>query len=151
MIETYWGNYFGTWTPDSATLIEYLATKTPKVELHEIFHELGLEALNGNYTDAELDATIAGVRYHFTNAFHVILDLSILLAQSNTNGLDLASVGKQSAEIVIVPSSKESTQITQALKYFTLMPEAYRFSESLSEEDVQVLEDLVEEVRLKLD
>ena len=47
--DKYWNNYIGD-TDDSLTLVEYLADKRKEeISLAEIFSDLGLDKLNGNF------------------------------------------------------------------------------------------------------
>lgn len=152
MIDRYWGRFFGA-TPDSAILLEYLDLKDEVVTATEIFADLGLDQLSGNFTEAHLDTTVLGRQYHFDSAFQVILDLSVLILESKQAGcFNLARVGGARSRMMRIDiAAKENTQITQALKYFALMPEEHVIAQELDDDELFELGDLCEELRAQLD
>ena len=152
MIDRYWGRFFGS-AADSAVLLDYLDLKDEVVTATEIFAELGLDQLSGDFTTACLDATVMGRKYHFDSAFQVVLDLAVLILESKQVGcFNLASVGGARSRMMRIDiAAKENTQITQALKYFSLMPEAHAIAETLDDDELFELGDLCEELRLQLD
>lgn len=157
IIDKYWGRYFGD-SPDSAVLVAYLDDKGEEIlDVADIFRDLGLEELHGNYTDAQLDADVATPagekHYHFDHAFQVIMDLSVLLLESkSTRRFNLARVGGADDRFMRIDSQpKHNTQITTALKYFALMPEEHAITERFEDDDWDEVGNLCEEIRGQLD
>ncbi len=152
MIDRYWGRFFGS-TIDSAVLLDYLDLKDEVVSLTEIFADLGLDQLSGNFTEAQLNTVVLGRKYHFDSAFQVILDLSVLLLESKRVGrFNLARVGGARSRMMRIDTEpKENIQITQALKYFALMPEEHAIAAGMDDDELFELGDLCEELRLQLD
>lgn len=153
IIDKYWGRFFGD-SADSATLVAYLDAKDKEIlEVSEIFADLGIDKLAGNYTDARLDATVDGVDYHFDQVFPVIMDLSVLLLESKTTRrFNLARIGgPKDRNMRVDAGPKENTQITTALKYFALMPEEHAIAEQFDEDDWYEIGNLCEEIRASLD
>ena len=53
IIEKYWDNYIGS-TDDSLTLLEYLIDKKKtEISLSEIFADIGLDKLNGDFRETK--------------------------------------------------------------------------------------------------
>ena len=148
MIDRFWGTYFGA-SVDSATLVEYLDTKGEIIPVSEIFTDLGLDALAGDYTQAELDAG----GFHFDAAFHVVADLAVLLIESKETGrFNLARIGGARDRMMRIDAGmKENIQITQALKYFSLMPEEHSIAADYDDDALDEFGNLCEELRLLLD
>ncbi|AKK04926.1 Immunity protein 41 [Corynebacterium mustelae] len=151
-IDQYWGTYFGE-SADSATFVRYLDVKPEVVSATEIFTDLGLDLLKGNFTESGCHATIGEEEFSFDSAFRVILDLSVLLIESKSVGrFNLARIGGARSRMMrIDPTPKENVQITQALKYFSLMPEAFAVAEEFDEDQLYELGNLCEEIRHQLD
>ena len=83
----YWNNYIGD-SDDSLTLLEYLANKQEEtITLEEVFSDLGLEALDGDFRHPEEpittsinipEAGIEDLYVDFYFAINIILDLAAM-------------------------------------------------------------------------
>lgn len=99
------------------------------VEVGELFTELGLDKLSGNYTDTQVDG--------YGDAFMVVAALATVIAEKK--------------EINLHVNSKEKTQISTALKYFALSPEEHAVAERFAEDELYEVADQAEELRGQLD
>ncbi len=126
---SYLDSYFGT-SDEAKDLIAHLekAAASP-IEVHDLFAELGLDTLSGNYTDTEIDG--------FGDAFMVVAALSALIVESQ--------------DFTFHVDSKENSQINTALKYFALSPEDHAVADRFDEDDLSEFADLSEQLRGKLD
>ena len=87
-IKKYWGNYIGD-TDDSLTLMDYLQAKQKaEISLEEIFSDLGLDKLHGNFQEHEEPLTFSnseGWEMEFYFAIDLIADLAALLLECKMN------------------------------------------------------------------
>ena len=92
--DKYWNNYIG-YTDDSLTLVEYLAAKNQEeIALGEIFSDIGLDKLNGDFrqTGEPLTVVMANTEsdyeepeISFYYAIDLIADLAALLLECKMN------------------------------------------------------------------
>lgn len=157
--EKYWNNYIGD-TDDSLTLIEYLAEKgKDSISLEEIFADFGLDSLQGDFRRSDPPIVFEnseGWEAAVCYAIDLIVDLAALLLECKVNksvdlgrlsGLDLET---DSPVVTITAAPKEQEQMNLALKDFAANPLAYDLSEMESEEGMQEMAALCEQLRKEL-
>lgn len=151
-IDQYWGEVSAAAQHDAQALVDYLGSKSEEiVAVADIFSDLGLTDLAGNFTGGELDAGPDSGPAHFSYTYNPVLVLAVLLLESKKVGrFNLARVGgKQDRMMRIDADPKTHTQITTALKYFALSPEDHEAAQSY--EEPYDVADLSEELRGKLE
>ena len=118
-------------TSDEATALNtYLQEHSGgTIDVGELFGELGLDKLSGNYTDAQIDG--------YGDAFMLVAALATVIAEKKETNLHV--------------DSKEKTQISTALKYFALSPEEHVVAQRFAEDDLYEVADQAEELRGQLD
>ncbi|BAC17426.1 hypothetical protein HMPREF0290_1114 [Corynebacterium efficiens YS-314] len=122
-------NVFGT-SDEATALLKHLQQRSGEtVDVTDVFTELGLDKLSGNYTDTQVEG--------YGDAFMVVAALAALI------------VGE--GEVTLHVDAKEKTQISTALKYFALSPEEHAVAERFDEDDLYEVADLAEELRGQLD
>ena len=122
-------NTFGT-SDEATALREHLQQRSGEtIDVTEVFTELGLDKLSGNYTDTRVEG--------YGDAFMVVAALATLIVQKG--------------EVVLHVDAKEKTQISTALKHFALSPEEYAVAQRFDEDDLYEVADLAEELRGQLD
>lgn len=155
--EKYWNNYIGD-SDDSLSLVEYLADKhSETVTLEEIFRDLGLHQLNGNFRSSDvsitanvqhLDTVYEDAYVEFFYAIDVITDLAAILLECKINEkVNLCELfgGKlktPTPEISIVSTPKEEEIIKNALADFCNHPLEYDLSEVCSESEMLEMAEL---------
>lgn len=163
--DKYWNNYIGG-TDDSLTLIEYLAAKhTESLSLTEIFSDIGLDKLNGDFRKNEEPLTVSLQNMDsdykepfaaFCYGIAIIMDLAALLLECKVNGsvnlCELAGydLETEAADICITASPEEYKLINQTLMDFVSEPLAYDLSEMCSEEEMLEMAEICEELRKEL-
>ncbi len=162
---TYWNNYIGD-TDDSLTLAVYLADKRKEnIALTEIFSDIGLEKLNGNFRQHEEPLTV-GLTNHesdyeepyveFYFAIDLITDLAALLLECRVNGsvsvCEMAGddLETEVPDICITATAEEHKLINKALIDFISEPFSYDVSEIQPEEDILELAKICEKLRNEL-
>ena len=91
--DKYWNNYIGD-TDDSLTLASYLMYKRQgKISLAEIFSDLGLDKLNGNFRQNDEPITVKlrdnendGYDVEFYYPIDIITDLAAILLECKKGG-----------------------------------------------------------------
>ena len=159
----YWNNYIGD-TDDSLTLVEYLASKNKKeICLKEIFSDIGLDRLNGNFrqnkealtvTLNNIEETDCCVSVEFYYAINVIIDIAALLLECKVNGsVDLRELLDYDLEtdlpnICIIATQEEYEIINKALRDFIFEPHAYNIIgiEGETLETAKICKKLIEEL-----
>jgi len=163
--DKYWNNYIGD-TDDSLTLVEYLADKQKEeIPLGEIFSDIGLDKLNGNFRGNQEPLTAAmsnagsddGEPYvTFYYAIDLIADLAALLLECKVNGsvnlCELAGYDLETSvcDVRITATLEEHKLIKKALMDFESEPLVYDISEMESEEDVVETAALCKKLRMEL-
>ena len=163
--DKYWNNFIGD-TDDSLTLVEYLADRRKQeISLAEIFSDIGLDKLNGNFRDHEEPLTVVMknmesdyeepyVEFYF--AIDVITDLAALLLECKVNGsvnlCELAGYEPETdvKDVRITATPEDYELINKALKDFVAEPLAYDLSEMCPEEDMMEMAEICEELRKEL-
>lgn len=163
--DKYWNNYIGD-SDDSLTLVEYLADKQKKeISLGEIFSDIGLDRLNGDFrrneepltavlTNMESDYDEPEVEFYY--AIDIIMDLAALLLECKVSGsVDLCELSGEeldtlTPDIHITATSEEHELIDKALMDFVSEPLAYDLSEMCPEEDMLKMAEICEELRNEL-
>ncbi len=115
----------------------------PEVGLAEIFAELGLEDLGGNYTDAALD---------HGDAFLLAAALGAVVARAKAGrgAVDLAAWGGR-GRLELRSDVHRVTQLATAMKYFALNPEDHRAARDWDGDALVDLADEAESLRGRLD
>ncbi|PKF68811.1 hypothetical protein CXB45_04830 [Corynebacterium mastitidis] len=115
----------------------------PEVGLGEIFEDLGLEGLGGNYTDAALD---------HGDAFLLAAALGAVVARAKAGrgAVDLATWGGR-GRLELRSDVHRVTQLATAMKYFALNPEDHRAERDWDEDTLVHLADEAESLRGRLD
>ena len=122
-------NVFGT-SDEATALLKHLQQRSGEtIDITDVFTELGLDKLSGNYTDTQLEG--------YGDAFMVVAALAALIVEEG--------------EVTLHVDAKEKTQISTALKYFALSPEEHAVAERFDEDDLYEVADLAEELRGQLD
>ena len=115
---------------EATALIRHLQQQSGEtIDVGDVFTELGLDKLSGNYTDTQLDG--------YGDAFMVVAALATLVVENSEVNLHI--------------DAKEKTQISTALKYFALSPEEHAVAGRFDEDDLYEVADLAEELRGQLD
>lgn len=159
IMEKYWNGYIGG-TDDSLTLLDYLACKQKEeITLAEIFSDTGLDKLCWRFrqTNQLLEYRDAkGREYVFYYAIDLITDLSALMLEcklcGQVNMCELCGNNFETgvSNVRIVTTEEEQRQMNAALMDFVSFPLAYDLSEMCSEEDMQEMAELCEELRKEL-
>lgn len=163
--DKYWNNYIGD-TDDSLTLLTYLADKQKEeISLEEIFSDIGLDKLNGDFhqSDEPLTVVLKNIESdyeepyaEFEFAIDIITDLAALLLECKINeSVDLSELLEDDldtnvSKICITGTSKEHELINKALTDFISDPLTYDLSEMVDEEDLQEMAEICEELRKEL-
>ena len=157
-IKKYWGNYIGG-TDDSLSLLDYLADKKKaELDLSEIFSEVGLDKLNGDYTQtrAALGFTHSnGFCMDFYYAIDLVTDLAALLLECKKNGgihlVELAGHSAPDFVVRIIASPDDMKSINQALMNFSEDPLAYDLCEMVPEDDMLEIAEICRQLREELE
>lgn len=157
-IDKYWGTYIGG-TDDSLNLIGYLADKKKQaLPLSEIFRDLGLDKLNGDYTQTTcpLEYTHSnGICMDFHYAIDLVTDLAAIVLESKRSGgvnlRDLDPYDTPDFTICVTVSSEDAKLIDRALKHFGRNPLAYDLSEMVPDDDMKEMAATCEELRQELE
>ncbi|PHH99706.1 imm68 putative immunity domain-containing protein [Fusobacterium polymorphum] len=142
----YWNNYIGD-SDDSLTLVEYLADKQIEIiSLEEIFFDLKLNKLNGNFRQHDEPITVVlknmNSNVEFYYPIDIIIDIAAILLEckksGNVNlhelfGDDLKTVF---STIFIKSTQKEEEIIKNVLIDFSINPFEYSLSEMCPKEDM---------------
>ena len=163
--DKYWNNYIGD-TDDSLTLISYLADKQKEeISLEEIFSDIGLDKLNGDFREHDEPLTVILKNIEsdydepyaeFYYAIDVITDLAALLLECKVNGsVDLIELLEDELDtdvpsICITATPKEHELMNKALMDFVAEPLSYDLSEMVTEEEMQEMSEICEELRKEL-
>ena len=147
----YWNNYIGD-SDDSLTLVEYLADKQIEIiSLEEIFFDLKLNKLNGNFRqhDEPITVVLKNMNSEYNEQYvefyypiDIIIDIAAILLEckksGNVNlhelfGDDLKTVF---STIFIKSTQKEEEIIKNVLIDFSINPFEYSLSEMCPKEDM---------------
>ena len=161
----YWNNYIGD-SDDSLTLIEYLACKlSEKLALEEIFFDLKLDKLNGNFRrcDEPITTLLKNVgsegddyRVEFYFPINIILDIAAILLECEVSGkVDLCNLFGEGLEtsvqsISIVETQKEKRTIEDVLTDFVANPFKYDLSQMCPKDDMLQMAGICENLRKEL-
>lgn len=163
--DKYWNNYIGD-TDDSLTLIEYLADKKKEeVSIGEIFSDIGLDKLNGDFrehddpltvvlTNTESDYEEPYVEFYY--AIDLIMDLAAILLECKINGSvnlrELFGAGLETAvtDIRVTATSEEHELLNKALADFVSAPLSYDLHEMCPEEEMLETAEVCEKLRKEL-
>lgn len=143
---------------DTLLLVEYLAQKqTEEISLTEIFSDIGLNQLNGNFknTDVALEVTFPD---DFEAEFHYAIDLIVYLAAlllecKQSGSVDLGELSDEWEEpcaLRITATPEEYKMLNRALKEFADAPVEYDISEMMSEDELAEMAAAAEEIRQAL-
>lgn len=160
--DKYWNNYIGD-TDDSLTLVEYLADKRKnEISLGEIFSDIGLDKLNGDFRDHDNPLTVVlsnnesdyeGSDIEFYYAIDIIADLAAMLLECKLNGCvnlcELAGYDLDTNihDICITATPEEHKLINNVLIDFVSEPLSYNLSEMCPEEDMLEMAAICENLR----
>ena len=154
-IKNYWGNYIGG-TDDSLTLLDYLLDKQKNIlTLDEIFQDIGLKNLKGNFcTSSKLYYTdTKGITYDFYYAIDLIGDLALLMLESAHKGtiaLGELMDNQTKDTLCLTFTEAERLMMIEALAHFVKTPSAYDIHEVVSAEELQEMAKVYESVRQAL-
>ena len=151
-IDKYWGDYIGG-SDDSMTLMEYFGGKQGEIALGEIFSDIGLDKLGGNFRETDsLSVEIDGFEAEFQYAISVIADLAVLLLECKKNGsVDLGELWEElEGQLTLTATADENDIINSALKDFAESPISYDLAEMMDEDELQEMAELCEELRCEL-
>ena len=159
--DKYWNNYIGD-TDDSLTLASYLMYKRQeKISLAEIFADLGLDKLNGNFRQNDEPITVK-LRDNENNEYDVefyypidiITDLAAILLECKKGGSvdvnELLGDDLKPVFICLTSTETEENMIKAVLEDFFENPLEYNLSEMCLEEDMsemaKICKDLAKEL-----
>lgn len=157
------GYIFGT--DDSLTFLEYLKEKQKEeISLEEIFSDIGLDKLNGDFRQHEepLTVVLANVEsdynepyMEFYYAIDLIMNISALLLECKISGsVDLCELCEEedleNGMICITATPEEHQLINKALKDFSAAPLDYDLSEMVDEEEMKEMAEIGEKLRKEL-
>ena len=161
----YWNNYIGD-SDDSLSLIDYLANKQEElITLEEIFADLGLDNLDGDFRQAEEpittsinipEAGIEDLYVEFYYAINIILDLAAMMLECKVNGsVDLSELSggdldSSASKIIIKSTPAEEAVIEEVLTDFAENPLEYDLSEMCDEEEMNEMAELCAELKEEL-
>ena len=161
----YWNNYIGD-SDDSLTLLEYLANKQEEtITLEEVFSDLGLEALDGDFRHPEEpittsinipEAGIEDLYVDFYFAINIILDLAAMMLECKKNGsvnlseLSGGDIDSSVSEITIKSTPAEETIIKNVLDDFADNPLEYDLSEMCDEDEMNEMAELCADLKTEL-
>lgn len=151
-IEKYWGDYIGG-SDDSMTLMEYLAGKPQQLTVGEIFSDIGLDKLDGDFRNTEgLCVEIDGFEAELQYAISVIADLAAILLECKASGsADLSELWEElDGELTLTAAEEENDIINAALKSFAEAPTEYDISEMMDEDELAEMAELIAELRQEL-
>ena len=154
-IKNYWGNYIGG-TDDSLTLLDYLLDKQKSIlTLDEIFQDIGLKKLKGNFcTSPNLHYTdTKGMVYDFYYAIDLIGDLALLMLESAYKGtiaLGELMDNQTKDTLRLTFTESERLMMIDALAHFAKRPTLYDIHEVLTGEELQEMAEVYESVRQEL-
>lgn len=147
----YWNNYIGD-SDDSLTLIEYLAYKNKeKISLEEIFEDLGLNKLDGNFRqhDEPIKAMIQNKDSDYQEQYlefyypiDIIVDIVAILLECKKSGtvnlLELfgGDLKTSTPDICILRTKNEEETVRKVLEDFVANPLEYDLSEMCPDEDM---------------
>ncbi len=150
--DKYWDNCIGQ-TEDSLTLIDYLADKhKDEITIREIFADIGLDKLNGNFREHEepltavlknIDSDYDEPEVEFYYAIDIISDIAALLLECKINGtvnlceLNGSELDTDTPDIRISATPEEHKIINDVLKDFVANPLAYDVTEIEEPEDTR--------------
>lgn len=150
--------YLENYSDDTLLLVEYLVQKqTEEISLAEIFSDIGLDELNGDFkdTDVALEVTLSedfDVEFHY--AIDLVIYLAALLLECQQSGsMDLADLadeleGPRLLRITATPEEHE--MLNRALQAFVGASADYDISEMMSEEELAEMAAAAEEIRQAL-
>lgn len=163
--DKYWNNYIGD-TDDSMTLVNYLADKQKEeISLGEIFSDIGLDKLNGDFRRSEEPLTVVLANAQsdypepeaaFDYAVDLITDLAALLLECRVSGsVNLCELlGEELAtpapDVRITATPEEHDLIDRTLMDFVSEPLSYDLSEMCPEEDMLEMAEVCRELRREL-
>ncbi|MDE7424004.1 MAG: hypothetical protein K2N51_09955 [Lachnospiraceae bacterium] len=157
------GYIFGT--DDSLTFLEYLKEKQKEeISLEEIFSDIGLDKLNGDFRQHEepLTVVLANVEsdydepyMEFYYAIDLIMNIAALLLECKVSGsVDLCELCEEedleNGMIRITATPEEHQLINKALKDFSAAPLDYDLSEMVDEEEMKEMAGIGEKLRKEL-
>ncbi len=157
-IKEYWGNYIGG-TDDSLNLVAYLEDKQKKeLSLSEIFADLGLNKLAGDFTKTAVPLEFThsnGVCTDFHFAIDVVTDLAALLLESKKSGgvnlHDLDEYDTPDFVVRITATPEERELMNRTLRHFATDPLSYDLSELVPEGDMREMAEICERLRRELE
>lgn len=150
--------YLENYSDDTLLLVEYLVQKqTEEISLAEIFSDIGLDELNGDFkdTDVALEVTLSedfDVEFHY--AIDLVIYLAALLLECQQSGsMDLADLADELEEprlLRITATPEEHEMLNRALQAFVGASADYDISEMMSEEELAEMAAAAEEIRQAL-
>ncbi len=151
-IEKYWGDYIGG-SDDSMTLMEYIAGKPLELTVGEIFADIGLDKLDGDFRNTEgLCVEVDGFEAEVQYAISIMADLAALLLECKVNGsVDLNELWEElDGELTLTATAEENDIIDSALKEFAEAPSEYDISEMMDEDELAEMAELCRKLREEL-
>lgn len=151
------GYIFGT--DDSLLLLDYLAEKQKaEISLGEIFSDIGLDKLNGEFQNTEISLEVVneeGFEMEFHYAIDLIINLAALLLECKITGsINMCELCEddelENGNIHITATPKEHQLINKALKDFLTDPLDYDLSEMVDEDEMKEIAGIGEEIRKEL-
>lgn len=147
-------------------MIAYLADKQKEeISVGEIFSDIGLDKLNGDFRQHDepltvvlnnIDSEFEEPYAEFEYAIDVLTDLAALLLECKVNeSIDTFELFGDDIEtdipkISITATPQEQELINKILSDFVSEPLAYDLSEMVSEEEMQEMAEICEELRKEL-
>lgn len=161
----YWNHYIGD-TDDSFALVDYLADKQKEeISLGEIFSDIGLDRLDGNFREHEepltvtlrnMDSVYDEPYIEFYYAIDLITDLAALLLECKINGsVNLCELFEDDLEtevpiVRIIATPEEHELMERTLADFVSAPLDYDLSEMCPEEDMLEMAEICAELKKEL-
>ena len=156
-ITKYWKNYIGD-TDDSLNLVAYLEDKKkPTISLTEIFTDLGLDKLNGDFTKTTVPLEFThsnGICMDFHFAIDIVTDLAAILLECKMNdGVNLHDLDPYDTPdfaVCVTTTPEEADLMNKTLQHFIANPLSYDLNELVPEDDMKEMASLCEELRQEL-
>lgn len=141
-IQDLWDNYAGV-SDEALSLTEYLeSTRKGEFTVSELFDEIGLSELDGNYSDTAvpLGVEIGDLEVDFPYAIDIVIVIAALVLECRNSGaVNLNELNPNCEEIFIkvTATDDEYIMLTDALADFVEAPESFDLAEMMDEEELQ--------------
>lgn len=165
-IEKYLDSGYVGGTDDSLTLLDYLIDRQKEeISFEEIFSDIGLDKLNGDFRQHEEPLTVTFLQnedsdydetyMEFYYAIDLIINLAALLLECKVSGsIDMCKLCEEeeleNSKICITATPEEHQLMNKALKDFSVSPLDYDLSEMVDEEEMKEMAEIGEKLRKEL-